>query len=284
MSDSPPRSGPSAVVVIAIGSALVAVMAAVVVALSIPLLSSQSSTPQTRDEVDDKPTRTEIVLDAEWADGGSLGDDELETLEDIITGRLERAGIANAELSVDGEQITVVLDDSADDDVLEAATEALEVSFRVDFRQVLDVGLCGSGNDYTDYGPDEEVIFCDREGSTALKLAPSELTGDTIVGSTTYETSNGNGWGVTMVFDAEGTSALAAMTQRLVDSEGVLDRLAITLGAEVIESPEVVSAIENGKVSISGNMNQKQADALAAELRIAARGLTLTVASATLKD
>ena len=284
MSVTPPKSGPSAAVIVVIASAVLVVLVGALVAVTFALLPTSSPASVTEESDEEESTRTEITLDAFWGDGSALSDDELESTEDVIVARLDRAGIEDYDFSVVDEQIRITFDDDTDEDVIDEAALLLDLEFRLDFRPVLDVGVCGSGNDYTDYGPDKEVIFCDRAGETAIALGPSEFTGDTIVGSTTYELSTGTGWGVTMVLDSEGTAALASLTKRLLGAEGVLDRLGITLGGEVLESPEVVAAIENGKVSISGNMDEEQAEALAAELRLASKGLTLTLASVTLAD
>ena len=284
MSVTPPKSGPSAAVIVVIASAALVVLVGALVAVTFALLPTSSPASVTEEADEEEPTRTEITLDAFWGDGSALSDDEMESTEDVIVARLDRAGIEDYDFSVVDEQIRITFDDDTDEDVIDEAALLLDLEFRLDFRPVLDVGVCGSGNDYTDYGPDKEVIFCDRAGETAIALGPSEFTGDTIVGSTTYELSTGTGWGVTMVLDSEGTAALASLTKRLLGAEGVLDRLGITLGGEVLESPEVVAAIENGKVSISGNMDEEQAEALAAELRLASKGLTLTLASVTLAD
>lgn len=282
MSVNPPKSGPSVTVVIVIASAVLLVLAGVIIALSISLVTPQSAPRADRDdeEEDEQTEITEIVLDATWADGSALSEDELETVEGIITSRLDNAGIVSSGITLDDDQLHVAFDDNVNEKTLDEAADLLDVTFAADFRQVLDVGMCTSDNDYTDYGPDEEVVFCDQEGETAIAMGPSELSGETIIGSSTYEKDDGT-WGVTIVFNPEGSADLAALTGRLSVLEGVTNRLGITLGGQVIESPSVSEAIMNGEVSIAGSFDEEGATLLATQLRFAAKVLELSVDSTT---
>jgi preprotein translocase subunit SecD len=285
MTVNPPKRGPSATVVIAIGSALLLVMAGVIVALAIALTSAQNPVQAERDDEEvEQPETSEIVLDATLADGGSLSEGELEAAQAMITSRLGAMHVIASDLYVEEDQIHVTFEDDIDEDTLDLAAEALDAAFSLDFRPVLNAGMCSEGNDYTDLGPDEEVVFCDQEGYAALLLGPSELSGESLIGASTYEQETEDGWGVNMTFNAEGAVALAALTQSLVGRDGAMDRLAFTLGGVVLESPEVTESIMDGSVSISGSMDEAQAEALAAQLRLASKGLVLSVDSTTLVD
>jgi preprotein translocase subunit SecD len=284
MSVTPPKSGPSVAIIVAIASAVLAVLVSGLVVVTFALLPKPSA-PQVEadDEEDEKPTTTVIVIDATWGDGSELDDDELELTEAFITGRLDRAGITGSGFSIDDGQIHVTLGEDADEDTLDEAVAILDRELSVEFRPILDAGLCGEGNDYTDYGPDEEVIFCDLERYTAYQLGPSEVTGSTMNGATTSETENGD-WRVTILFGPEGAAELAVLTERLFGNEGITDGVGISVGGEVLSSAEVTEVIQDGSVSISGNLDKAKAEAMAGSLRLAARGLTLSVASATLAD
>ena len=282
MSVTPPKSGPSVAAVIIIGSALLLVIAVVIVALSVGLTQG-TSRPARDDAEDDEPEVTEIVLDASWGDGSALDDDDFDTVQEIVTDRLDEADITGFELSLDDDQVHVVFDDDTDEETLDAAAEVLDITFRADFRPVLEVILCASVNDYTDLGPDEEVTFCDQEGAAAFMLGPSEVSGETIIGSSTYQRDDGT-WGVTIVFNPVGSADLAALTARLAGNEGNTNRVGITLGGKVIESPSVSEAIMNGEVSIGGSFDEEGATALAAQLRFAAKQLELSVDSTSFAE
>jgi len=282
MSVTPPKSGPSVAAVIIIGSALLLVIAVVIVALSVGLTQG-TSRPARDDAEDDEPEVTEIVLDASWGDGSALDDDDFDTVQEIVTDRLDEADITGFELSLDDDQVHVVFDDDTDEETLDTAAEVLDITFRADFRPVLEVILCASVNDYTDLGPDEEVTFCDQEGAAAFMLGPSEVSGETIIGSSTYQRDDGT-WGVTIVFNPVGSADLAALTARLAGNEGNTNRVGITLGGKVIESPSVSEAIMNGEVSIGGSFDEEGATALAAQLRFAAKQLELSVDSTSFAE
>lgn len=276
MSVTPPKSGPPVAVVIAIGSALLLVMAAIIVALAFALTAKQ--TVQRDDE--EEPQASEIVLDASLAGGASLSDDEFDLVEGIITSRLEALEITASDIAVDDDQIRITFDEDIDEEQLDQAADALDVTFNADFRPVLEAGfLCTDQQDHTDYGPDEEVTLCDQEAFAAFTLGPSEVSGQTIIGASTAKQTSGDYWGVTIVFNPEGANDLAEMTQRLVSAPEGQNRLVIVLDGEVIASPVVTEAIMNGEVGISGSFDEAEAEALAAQLRFASQGLSLSVDS-----
>ena len=278
MSVTPPKSGPPVAVVIAIGSALLLAVSGVIIALAFAL----TSTPKIdRDDEDEsEPESSEIVLDATLASGASLSDDELTLVEEIITERLDALEITASDIAVDDDQIRITFDDDVDEDALDEAADALDVSFDADFRPVLESGfLCTSDQDHTDYGPDEEVTLCDQEEVAAFTLGPSEVNGQTIIGATPAKQTTGEYWGVSIVFNPEGANALAELTQRLVSEPEGQNRLVIVLDGEVIASPTVTEAIMDGEVGLSGSFDEAEAEELAAQLRFASKGLSLSVDS-----
>ena len=283
MSVTPPTSGPPVAVVIVIGSALLLAVAGIIVALAISLTAT--TRPQQDDAEDDEPETTEIVLDASWADGSTLSDDEVDTVQGIITSRLDELGLVADDFSVDDEQIHVAFDDDVDEDMLEAAVDALDVSFGADFRPVLDSGfLCTDDQDHTDYGPDEEVTFCDDGGVAAFDLGPSEVSGLTIIGASIYLQDAGDYWALSILFDSAGAEDLGELTLRLSGEPEGKNRLAIVLDGEVIASPVVTEEILDGTVSLFGSFTEEDAEVLAEQLRFASRGLTLSVDSSYYAD
>lgn len=283
MSVTPPKSGPSVVVVIVIGSALLVAVAAIIVALAISLTSTTK--PPRDDAEDDEPETTEIVLDASWADGSALSENEVSTIQDIITGRLDELGLVADDFYVDDDQIHVTFDDDVDEAALDEAADALDVSFSAEFRPVLDSGfLCTTTQDHTDYGPDEKVTFCDDGQIAAFDLGPSEVSGLTIIGASTYLQDAGDFWALSVVFDSEGSKDLGELTQRLAGEVEGKNRLAIVLDGVVISSPAVTEEILDGQVSLTGSFTEEDAEVLAEQLRFASKGLTLSVDSSYFAD
>ena len=284
MSVTPPKSGLPVAVVIIIGSALFLAMAAVIVALVISLTST-SKPAQDDAEEEDVPESTQIVLDVGLADDASLTEEEFDLVYELITTRLDEINVTASEITLDDDQILITFDDDLDEDAFDAAADAVEITFSADFRAVLDSGfLCTTTQDHTDYGPDEPVTFCDQEDIAAFDLGPSEVSGESIIGANPAQRPNSEYWGVTLAFDVAGSSDLAAMTERLVAAPEGENRLVIALDGVVLASPTVEEAIINGQVGLSGSWTEAEAGAIAAQLRFASKGLTLSVDSTYLAD
>jgi preprotein translocase subunit SecD len=285
MAEKPSSSGPSATVVIMVALGVLVVVMGVIVALTIALTSPQSTTRPGRDDAeDDEPQVSEIVLDATWANGSSVADDELDVVSDIITARLDELHIAPTGIELDDDQIHITFDDEVDEDALSEAADALGMSYSADFRPVLETGLCTTNLDLSDLGPAEEVIVCDEDDFVALKLGPSEVASDTIIGATAVKQTSTEYWGVTIVFNSVGAQALAEMTQRLVVAPEMQNRLGIVLDGELLASPNVTEAIFNGEVGLSGSFDEAEANSIAAQLRFASKGLALSVDSTTFAE
>lgn len=257
------------------------VVTGVIIAMTIAITSTQSTARPDREDADDESQLSEIVLDATWADGSSLSDDELDVVKDIITTRLDELEVTAKHITLDDDQIHVTFDDDVDEDALDEAAAALDVSFSADFRPVLETGLCTTNLDLTDEGPDEGVVVCDDEKLVAFDLGPSEVGSETIIGATAVKQTSGEYWGVTIVFNSVGAKALAEMTQRLVVAPEMQNRLAIVLDGELLASPTVNEAIFNGEVGLSGSFDEAEATAIAEQLRFAAKGLSLSVDSSS---
>jgi preprotein translocase subunit SecD len=281
MAEKPSASGPSATVVILVALGVLVVVTGVIIALTIAITSTQSTARPDRDEDDDEPQLSEIVLDATWADGSPLAGDELDVVKEIITTRLGALELSAKHITLDDDQIRVTFEDDVDEAAIDDAAAALELSFSADFRPVLETGLCTTDLDFSDNGPDEGVVVCDDEKVVAFDLGPSEVGSQTIIGATAVKQTTGEYWGVTIVFNSAGAQSLAEMTQRLVVAPEMQNRLAIVLGGELLASPTVTEAIFNGEVGLSGSFDEAEATAIAAQLRFAAKGLTLSVDSSS---
>lgn len=283
MSDTPAKSGPSATVVIVVGSVLLLVLAGIIIALAATLNSSQRAAPA--QAADDEPGVSEIVLNATWADGDPL-DEDLALTEGLITGRLEDAGITGTGFAVDGDQIRITFEDDADQGTLDHAAEVLDVAFTADFRPVLELGiLCGRGSDYTDKGPDTESTVCNEDDFAAYELGVSQVAGDAIVGATAQpQEGSDEYWSVSIYLNPDGTKDFAALTQQLADGGEGKNHLAIVLNGKVIAAPAVNDPIFGGQVLVTGSFDQARAESIAAQLRFASQGLVLSVDSTSLAE
>lgn len=156
--------------------------------------------------------------------------------------------------------------------------------------------------------PKKAVISCAKDGSGATYiLGPADISGTDIANAasgleTTSQGQTTNNWVVSIEFDKKGTKEFAAVSKRLLayrdsakssssssssstttstDSQKaefaiVLDGL--TIMASGFNS-DVTTPITNGKVQISGNFKQAEANTLANQLSFGSLPLTFTVQS-----
>lgn len=132
--------------------------------------------------------------------------------------------------------------------------------------------------------PNLPLVTCDDFGINKFLLGPVEVRGanisDAFAG--TVQTSKGastNTWAVNLEFDAEGTAAFGAVTQRLFGLAAPLNQFAITLDGLVITAPSTNAVITNGQAQITGNFDQESATALADQLKYGALPIGFEVQS-----
>ncbi len=228
---------------------------------------------------------SEVVLLVSRTDGTALEEDELEAASEAVVHRLDRAGIANSGIFIDGNRIHVTFDDATEKVTIDSAVEVLGGEFRLDFRPVLQTGQCTPGTGWIDQDPNQQIVLCEQDGVAELVLGPSEVSGEWITEATPYEVqlggaSSGN-WGVEIVFDQQGTSAIKDLTLRLANSSPGQGRVAILVDGEILSAPNVQSVIADGRLVLTGTFDQAAAESLASQVRLASKGLVLQVESAT---
>nr|WP_238994443.1 protein translocase subunit SecD [Actinomyces sp. 565] len=155
--------------------------------------------------------------------------------------------------------------------------------------------------------PGSAVISCARDGSgTIYILGPADIVGTDVASAssgleTTSQGATTNNWVVSLEFDEAGTKAFAEVSERLIAyrdaasaaaASGATDvtsndsqkaQFAIVLDGLTIMSsgfnPDVTTAITDGRVQISGNFSQAQANTLANQLSFGSLPLSFTVQS-----
>ena len=154
--------------------------------------------------------------------------------------------------------------------------------------------------------PAKAVISCDKDGTgQAYILGPADIAGTDIANAasgleTTSQGTTTNKWVVSLEFNAEGTEEFSEVSERLIayrdkaaaassgqpngqspDSQKA--QFAIVLDGLTIMSsgfnPDVASAITDGRVQITGNFTQAQANTLANQLSFGSLPLSFTVQS-----
>lgn len=151
--------------------------------------------------------------------------------------------------------------------------------------------------------PSQAVISCAKNGSgTTYILGPADIAGTSVAHAnsgleTTSQGTTTNKWVVSLEFNSSGTEEFAAVSQRLLayrDSatttadnapsvESQKAQFAIVLDGLTLMasgfSPDVVSPITDGRVQITGDFTQAEANTLANQLSFGSLPLTFTVQS-----
>ncbi|WP_419818894.1 protein translocase subunit SecD [Glaciibacter flavus] len=139
----------------------------------------------------------------------------------------------------------------------------------------------------TNVAPAEEpLVTCDDGGQVKYILGPVEVDGADIKDASAgvIQTSQGGStgqWAINLVFNDKGTKDFGDVSQRLygLKSQSPLDQFAFVLDGKVLSAPAMNGVITDGKPQITGNFDQKSAQALADQLKFGALPISFTVQS-----
>ncbi|MDG4809188.1 protein translocase subunit SecD [Micromonospora sp. WMMD1120] len=130
--------------------------------------------------------------------------------------------------------------------------------------------------------PKQQVVACE-DGASKYLLDQAKVEG-TDVGDADAVLDQTNSWVVSLDFTGEGQGKWTALTREAFNNEGqACDatalgqdgkcRVAVVLDNEIVSSPEIQGVL-TGNSQITGNFNQKDASALAGQLRYGALPVT----------
>ncbi len=139
--------------------------------------------------------------------------------------------------------------------------------------------------------PDEVVVACEKDGTAKYILGPSAVQG-TQVNSAEAGLPQGTGvgnWQVNLEFDGAGTKAFGAITAAIVNLPPPTNQLAVVLDGVVYSSPQIISAIPDGRAEITGDFDATTAKDLEKVLKYGALPLafeksTVSTISASVGD
>lgn len=233
----------TAVVMLVIGVVLAVVIGLIFVGITVSQQVFSQSSEFTISDAAVAEAENVIVLQAHDAEGNILGSPAVNATHDLLTHRLDRAGISYERVAFNHERIFVIFDDSASPDSMQSAEDVLNREYALEVRRVM------ATTTITD--------------ATAVEGSP--------------EISNGQ-WFVTVTLDAEGARAFEDLTTKLVGEQWPLNGVALVLDGEVLSAPQVMAVITDGAVQIAGDFDQSGAESLAKDLKLASQGLNFTVA------
>lgn len=203
--------------------------------------------------------------------------DQLEQAVEVMRNRIEDAGVAEPEISIQGDDAVLVQLPGVTD--AEAALEIIGQTGQLSFRPVLEVAPLGAVELSESDSPDRESWLPSVDG-LAYRVGPSELVGSLIDEAIASPGPTG-AWGVNLSFGDEGADLFAQLTADAA-SFPIGDprrEIAIVLDAEVINAPPVAADVSPG-IGITGGQavitlgggddSRDQAEELAVVLRYGA--------------
>ncbi|MGW0704736.1 protein translocase subunit SecD [Streptomyces sp. NPDC002643] len=162
----------------------------------------------------------------------------------------------------------------------DAGTQALQEAYaKLDCTDPEQRAEAGKGK------PADSVVACGQESDKSWSkfiLGPVGVDGTEVdKAQAIFDTTQGNGWMVTMDFDSAGGKKFASVTGQIAGQTSPMNQFAIVLDDEVVSHPQVSSAITGGKAEISGSFTQQEAQNLANMLSYGALPLTFKESSVT---
>lgn len=234
--------------------------------------------------------------------------DALDKAVDIIRQRIDALGVAEPDISRQGNNILVQLPGVKD---LEEARKVIGQTAFMTFRQV-EAEIPPGSPDYAKAGPpctqfgsgdidptkliDQQVVFCARQKSASgvdlppeswpkLVLGKAALVGSDVSGADA-EPPSGNpggsaGWSVGLNLSSAGGKKFETVTGELACQQGAKRQLAIVLDQIVESHPQMAEDVQckqgiaGGRATITGTFDQKESNGLALVLRYGALPVAL---------
>lgn len=238
-----------------------------------------------------------VVLTAEeGADAGAI-----DKAVDIIRNRVDALGVAEPDISRQGQNILVQLPGIKEQ---AKAIQLIGTTAQLEFRPVLEEiapgtdpytaappASCADPDTFPQNDPAAEVTYCQRQRDPTgrlsspdtwpkLKLGPAALLGSDVAGASAQLPSGpgGGGWFIDLSLTSAGAQKFATVTGALAcnPSGDVKRRLAIVLDRVGESSPQVGDDVEcnrgitGGSAQITGTFSEQEAKDLALVLRYGA--------------
>ena len=129
--------------------------------------------------------------------------------------------------------------------------------------------------------PTDKIVACSQDGTEKYILGVSAVDGKNVSkASSGFDTTQGNGWIVTLNFDGTGSKAFSKITSQLSSQTDPNNRFAITLDNEVVSAPSVNTTLSSS-AEIYGSFTQQSAEDLANVLSYGSLPLTFDQSDVT---
>lgn len=229
------------------------------------------------------------------AEDQPVSEGALEKAVDIIRERVDAFGVAEPDITQQGDAIIVQIAGIQPEDQ-DRAFELIGSTAKLSFRPVLgnanaappdtELPTCGERETYAPDRPNQTVVYCmetEPDRYTRLALGPSQLTGDLITEASAQIDPSGQilGWFVSMEFNKRGAELFADLTEQLASQPPPRNQLAIVLDGEIRSAPRASERISGGSAIIEGIGDEDEARDIALVLRYGSLPVELEPSSTT---
>lgn len=208
-------------------------------------------------------------------------EDELRQAVEILRQRVDRAGVAEPEISTQGNENVFIQLPGTDDPerLLELIGRTAQLQFRPVERLIPPGDPEHDTAEVVDTAPAEEAgIFASDEGDLMYQLGPAEVTGDAIRQATAQPVELN--WQVLIDFKRSDVGDWEQFTGQLACNSGVQRQVAIVMDGVVESAPGISSSVACNEgiteTSITGNFSETEAKDLALVLTAGALPVELT--------
>jgi preprotein translocase subunit SecD len=197
---------------------------------------------------------------------------DLKTSIDIIRNRVDGLGVAEPQITQQGNNIVIELPGVKNQQrALEVVGRTAQLLFRP-VLQTLPFGetITAPGQQAIPTTPPEKddpkapVVLPDKDKKVRYQLGPAELTGRALSGATATVSQTGQ-WEVDFTLNGQGSTQFDQLAQRNFQKQ-----VAIDLDGIIQSAPQINAQQFNGKGQITGSFTQRQANDLALVLRYGA--------------
>lgn len=197
---------------------------------------------------------------------------------EVLRNRVDRAGVAEPEISTEGSSNVLIQLPGVKD--RQRLLKLIGRTAQLQFRQVKEEIALGSPNyestqvSETD-DPQVEIVLASNDKSK-IQLAPAELTGGAVRDASAVIDPNNGAWRVELRFGRQGSQVWEKFTGRLACEQGTTRRIAIVLDARVESSPQVGETVQcnvgitGGTTEVTGGFSEREAKDLALVLNTGA--------------
>lgn len=202
----------------------------------------------------------------------------LEKTVEILRNRVDRAGVAEPEVSTEGATNVLIQLPGVEDRqrLLTLIGQTAQLQFRQVTREIREGDPEYETTPLSEDDDPESELVLESEDATKILLAPAELTGEAVRDAAAVPDPTTGAWHVELRFNRDGSRVWEGFTGRLACEQGDTRRIAIVLDGRVESSPQVAEEVQcnvgitGGTTVITGRFGETESKDLALVLNTGA--------------